>query len=121
MLSWCRVARQVDVVEAQAAELADRMGAVRDFKDAEAAHTAFLDACCAQCFLDMRALAAALEGTYALCLRVCALIQVRQQLLVLLSWAAPSPSASIHLTAACHCDHTERHSASATPPPRDAS
>jgi hypothetical protein len=65
---------QEDVVEAQSAELAERLAAARDVKGVEAAHAAFLDACCQQCFLDSQPLAQALQALYALCMRVCALV-----------------------------------------------
>ena len=61
-------------MEAQSAELAERLAAARDVKGVEAAHAAFLDACCQQCFLDSQPLAQALQALYALCMRVCALV-----------------------------------------------
>lgn len=68
---------QADVIEAQAAELDARMAAACDFKGAESAAASFLEACVQQCFLDVRPLAAALEGVYTLCRRICTLVRVR--------------------------------------------
>ena len=61
-------------MEAQSAELAVRLVAARDVMGVEAAHAAFLDACCQQCFLDSQPLAQALQALYALCMRICVLI-----------------------------------------------
>ena len=61
-------------MEVQSAELAERLAAARDVKGVEAAHTAFLDACCQQCFLGSPPLARALQALYALCTRTCALL-----------------------------------------------
>ena len=92
-------------MEAQSAELDVRMAAACDFKGAESASAAFLKACVQQCFLDARPLAAALEGIYALCRRVCILVRVRGQqraaaapsVLKTCSWA-PSASFLVALT-----------------------
>ena len=55
-------------MEAQSAELAESGWWLRAMSRAwRAAHAAFLDACCQQCFLDSQPLAQALQALYALC------------------------------------------------------
>ncbi len=67
---------QVDVIEAQSTELAKQIAYARDFRDAETAHEVFLSSLVEQFFLDMQPLAEMLAAIYALCLRLCSIIQV---------------------------------------------
>ena len=64
------------MIEAQFAELADKLAAATDFKDAEHAHAGFLTSLVEQSFLDVLPVTQALEGIYALCIRLCSLIEV---------------------------------------------
>ena len=67
---------QVDVIEAQSAVLFERMGRARDVGDAESAHAEFLAAVLEQTLLASPKVAHALEAIYALCTRLCGLVQV---------------------------------------------
>lgn len=68
--------KQVDVIEAQSAVLFERMRRAGDFGDAESAHAEFLAAVLEQTLLASPKVAHALEAIYALCTRLCGLVQV---------------------------------------------
>ncbi|KAK9803977.1 hypothetical protein WJX72_009639 [[Myrmecia] bisecta] len=66
---------QVDVIEAQSSILTERIANARDFKEAERAHKAFMDALVMQTFLDMKQITQMLEAIFMLCQRMCGIIQ----------------------------------------------
>jgi hypothetical protein len=69
---------QVDVVEARSTVLFERMERAQDFGTAESAHAEFLAAVLDQALLASPKVAQALKALYALCTRLCSLVQVRQ-------------------------------------------
>ena len=97
-MSW-----QIDVIEAGYAQLQQRIGAAQDFAQAAAAHEAYVDALVLQSFMDLPNFNKLLMVMFALCKRLCTLLQARTSL----GWCAQQ-GCGVGGVAKCDADTVSR-------------